>query len=421
MKTYGIVSNFDELCGNAAYSTSIEKTLSEKYNLFRLDVTNINQAYKRKNEKDIINRVIQESKKCDIVNIQVEFGLYGSNFIKGYKNVREIIKNVQPKDSLSVTFHRIFHRPRSNDNHLFKKTLTFRLISLIKGVTANVTTKYLNYKYLNLIKIARKRNAKIIVHTKRDMKYLELTTGNINNVTYHPIYFDKSLIKTDGLDMTKYSTAFNQLSPDRPTVGVFGFISSYKNIEIVIQSCRDANANLVIFGQLHPSQRYNNPYLTGEGRTYLQKLNSLADGETIKKGFSKIVPDFEKAVDKVIKVTERNKDDKKDKFNIRYVSGLSDIEFIQAMKLVDLVVVPYWETGQSGSGIVSLAIQSSVRVILSDTESFSEITSEVDEWIPLFDPSNRKHLSNLINNYKSIPKTSGFKSYDKSTFIAAYS
>lgn len=419
-KKYGIISNFDDLCGNAAYSMSLEKILSNDFDIHRLDVTNITKIYDSKRIHSIINNVTEGSKECDYVNVQLEVGLYGNNFISGYNNIKKIIKNVKPKKGLSITFHRVFNKPRSNENIFLKHLISLKLISLLRYVRRELQCRVLNRKYLTLVKVAIKKNSKIIVHTKRDLNYLKLTIGDIPNIIYHPIIFSNEISNSKITDYTRYSPALAELDPDIPTVGVFGFISEYKNIEIVINSCKTSEANLIIFGQIHPSARYENPFLTNKS-SYIEKLNRMALGEfPNSNNIFKLPQNILNSIDKNISKVTDLKNKGQSKGEVRFMSGLKDNEFFAAMKMVDLIVVPYWETGQSGSGIVSLAIQSKSRLILSDTESFYEIADEVDGWVPIIDPANISQLSNLITQYKTIPKTNGFKNHNEDTLRKAY-
>ena len=406
MKKYGIISNFDDLCGNAAYSSSLEKILSNNFEVQRLDVSNITKIYSSKNVQSLINKIIKESKDCDYVNVQLEVGLYGNNFLSGFRNIHKIIKKINPKLGLSITFHRVFNKPRGNENIFLKLLLSLKLISLLKFIRQEAQSRALNRKYLTLVKTAIKKGAKIIVHTKRDLNYLNITLGDIENIEYHPIIFSNEVSNSKVTDIRKYSATMANIDPGKPTVGVFGFISEYKNIEIVINACKQSKSNLIIFGQSHPNTRYDNPFLTKKGN-YMGKLDKIISGDTDLNSIFKLPQNILNIIDKNITGLANSFTKFDSKGSIRFLSGLKDNEFFAAMKMVDLIVVPYWETGQSGSGIVSLAIQAKTRLILSDTESFSEIADEVDGIVQIIDPVNVNQLSNLIIQYKTLPKTNG--------------
>ena len=421
MKKYGIISNFDDLCGNAAYSMSLEKILSNNFEVQRLDVSNITKIYSSKRVQLIINKIIKESKECDYVNVQLEVGLYGNNFLSGFRNIHKIIKKINPKLGLSITFHRVFNKPRGDENIFLKLLLSLKLISLLKFVRREAQCRGLNRRYLTLVKTAVKKGAKIIVHTKRDLNYLNITLGDIENIEYHPIIFSNEVSDSKITDITKYSPALANIDPSKPTVGVFGFISEYKNIEMVINACKQSKSNLIIFGQSHPNTRYENPFLTKKSN-YMEKLNKIISGDVASSNSIFKLPE------NILNSIEKNIARLADSFtrfdsegSIRFLSGLKDNEFFAAMKMVDLIVVPYWETGQSGSGIVSLAIQAKTRLILSDTESFSEIADEVDGIVQIINPVNVNQLSNLIIQYKTLSKTNGFKNHNEITLLETYS
>ena len=119
-----------------------------------------------------------------------------------------------------------------------------------------------------------------------------------------------------------------------------------------------------------------------------------------------------KIVDKlnVLKLLDKKIVDMK---SVVWKTGVSDEELVSYMRSVDLCIVPYFETGQSGSGIVSLAIQNSNKTILSDTGVAFMIQPYLDQSLILFDVAS---LTNLKTSIQSALANEDYNPRFKSSF-----
>lgn len=67
----GLVSSFNQLCGNAAFSEELAKGFSRSYEVRKIDVPiNLQENY----DKAIVDSICMQIRACDAVNIQFELG-----------------------------------------------------------------------------------------------------------------------------------------------------------------------------------------------------------------------------------------------------------------------------------------------------------------------------------------------------------
>lgn len=390
---YGMVSSFNVLCGNATYSESlcqgIEKIIKDK--VHRLDLGIKIQKY---SDSESINNIIKEIKNINFLNFQFELGLYGHTPWDAYKNIKKILQ--QYSGAGTVCFHRFDSNLISVGYLRYIKSLLYsnKNISLLKKFSF-IIEKSLYYHqvkitetiYYQIAKIFYKKKFKFIVHTYRESKSLKFLFPNAE-IVVHPIMWPEYIVESKSL--SDFSIKFKN---DLPVVGLFGFISEYKNYDIAVESLRKyKNFNLLIVGSQHPQ----NP-------TYGKKTNSyismLSDSITYKPNSRKIPLE--------------------DRFDLTdYVvwrSWMTENELVQLTKAVDIVAVPYLETGQSGSGIASMAIQYANKVIFSDTRMTSELEKFTDKLIPKFDVVSTVSFSHALIESLSCEKPIFQNSY---TFLS---
>ncbi|WP_202969896.1 hypothetical protein, partial [Endozoicomonas atrinae] len=172
------------------------------------------------------------------------------------------------------------------------------------------------------------------------------------------------------------------------TIGVFGFISQYKNFLQVVKVSIENDYNLIIAGSTHPTS-INYGIQNAKNNTAKEISNEILKRK-IKNYYIKTAPD--------------------------------DKHLISLIREVDIVIIPYLETGQSASGIASLAIQYGKRVVFSDTELATELSRFLNKKPVLFDVNSDASLASAIddtlNTYNE--KEIIFNGYNFSSNINSY-
>jgi glycosyltransferase involved in cell wall biosynthesis len=360
----GLVSSFNHLCGNATFSEELAKGFSRSYEVRKIDVPiNLQENY----DRAIENSICMQISECDAVNIQVELGLYGPTPEKAQKVIKRFMS---ASKNLSITMHRVDTNKKNFFRSLYKEFKLNGVKFLLKSLVEYWKQTKLANVYRNVVLAAQKKNASIICHTHREYYRIKKIAPNVE-VFIHPILWkNRNNLSELSLDLYFDKPTYN-------TIGLFGFISEYKNYDLVADAVKNEKINVLIAGGCHPmSPQYGKSsrnFISNKdlsGLSYLRKISTL---------FMK--PSF--------------------KGRVFSITAPSDDLLIQLIKSVDIVCVPYLETGQSGSGIASMAIQYGKKVIFSDNKCTSELIKFLNESPILFDADSP--LS-LIGALKQVAK-----------------
>lgn len=343
MKKIALVSSFSESCGNAAFTKVLADSL-KKYHQLTVHVADLDLHLTQsldstlRQKADIhIKKICKELAEADMVNIQLEAGLYGSypkDILRRIRWLAESNKNI------SVTLHspRLMSQSTPDKREAIKSILSGRIITgikkYIKTVYSDVHVK-LNRK---IIKYLVMRNIPLIVHTLRAKTQINEIFG-YKNVFVHPLKFVDERFAPEVQSTRKSWEDFGISSRDI-VVGMFGYISSYKGHFEALHAIRllPNNYKLLVFGRQHPQTLKSN----GAVDVYLKQLIDYVDEFEMK--------------DKVL-----------------FMGELDDIGFLNAAASVDVCWLPYFENGQDGSGIASICFDVSRRVLCSTSFAFDEL------------------------------------------------
>ncbi|WP_137008602.1 hypothetical protein [Aquitalea aquatilis] len=341
MKKIGIVSSFSDSCGNAYFSKILVDSISNLgYEVvpLELDLKLLQSVTPsvRKIANECIDKLCSRIKELDGVNIQLEPGLYGSTPMDIRSRFSRLIS---ANSSVSVTLH----SPRL----IADVTQQRQAIKALTRLNFKVALKkYLTYKASNLhiqmnndlIKLAIKRGVKLIVHTMRAKEQISSIFG-YSNVDVHPlkIISDNFVQDENCLRLIKKNL---ELDKADVVIGMFGFINEYKGHTMAINTLIHLpdNFKLLIFGRQHPQTIMHNCPVDG----YLNDLQEL------------IV-------------------EKKLQNRVYFMGEYSTEDFINLAASVDAVWLPYVENGQDGSGIASICLDVSPRVLCSSSFAFDEL------------------------------------------------
>ncbi|MFC1566324.1 glycosyltransferase [bacterium] len=368
-KKLAIISSYNELCGNATYSKVLTEEFEKYYDVTILPLNvrllnNNNRYMKRVANKHIMD-ISSRLKEFDYVNIQFEaglFGVYPKDIIKRMK----ILMNAS--NNLIITLHRLDIKKSIFDKEFIKDIfMNFGFKRSLRQIKQNSFARI--YKeIINFCKKYRKGQTSFMVHTKREKELMNLVYS-IQNVYDHPITFLNRNIRA------VYSQANTRkdiegkfgFNKNDLLIGIFGFISSYKGYNTIINALNylPKNYKLIIFGSQHPHS--------------VQVFNEIS-----------------KDIDDIIQIIGDN--NLKDR--IVFAGTLKDDDFIKALYACDFTVLPYIETNQSASGIAALTLETKVKVLFSNNYTFRELARYYPGAFETFDIGNYLELADKILNYK---------------------
>lgn len=392
MTKLGIVSSFNVLCGNAKYSESLAKYMPEKINCIPIEIPN---EIQKNHNKNTIENIIRKIDYCDLINIQVEIGLYGPTPKTAANLICKIIKSSKKS---SLTMHRVdkkrTHYLRTTYNE-FKKN---GIISAMRCAVLESVKDKLYAAYKKIINCGVDNHSSFIVHTNREKKRI-LSINKNANIFVHPIIWPEDLSFNKSINIRE------KINNENTIIGLFGFITPYKNFIKPTQAILNYGYNVVIAGGTHPeSTEYGQKSIHCEFKILDEMIlkPSLLENNTIKH-----------CTCRSPLMNERGK------FYLK--TAPDDKTLLSLIKSVDIVLIPYYETGQSGSGIASLAIQHGKRVIFSDTHLIKELEEFLNKTVNKFDINSDGSLICAIKDtIKENEKTVYFKGYNFQSNIQTY-
>lgn len=419
-----VVTTYDDLCGIAGFSRCLVKALEPHFDLkvFDLDQFLLRQTDplgRRKADRHF-KAICRQLAKFDVVNLQLEFGTLGALEKDIFRRLSWLMKASR---ELSVTFHTVPRREGIDwelvRSHLRKMRFADAMahIKSLDRTTAKRT-------YSMLRRYGRFRRLSLIVHTRRDRRYLEVVQ-DFKRVYDHPLSFlqleDVSRVLGEA-KRNRFGTLV-QVPEGAKAVGVFGFLSAYKGFETAIRAMRylPSDHHLYIFGGVHP-----NDIPQKRTQTYVQKLmrevttdHTLLDRllgmgsaptdpqEIVETPLTAAAAAAAAATRSPVNVTLDSVSDARELVQglsdslvsrVHFVGALSDEEFYLAMASCDVVVLPYQEVMQSSSGPASLSIELGRRTLLSRTRGFLQLGRYFPRRLEYFDVGNHLQLASLLKH-----------------------
>lgn len=375
-----IVSSYSESCGNAAFTRVVHDSIEYFHNnieveVVELDLTLLQSIVKdvRSKADDHIADLCARLKGYDLVNIQMEAGLYGtipSDITRRFKKLVAANKNT------SVTLHspRLLGPTQSATRSAIKKFFTFDIKGGLKDFFSGMYSDIHININKKIISSAIKNNARLIVHTLRAQKQIldffsysnidvhplkMVPYGYIKNYkTYEKIVFEAKLMKEDVL------------------IGMFGYISAYKGHSDALKALEllPKNYKLLIFGRQHPQTLKSN----GQVDPYLSLLQTTIRKNRCMNG------------------------------RVLFMGELNDSDFLDVVGSIDISWLPYYENGQDGSGIASICLDLSARVLCSSSFAFDELFKLVEyKNVRRFDIGNSMEIALKTEMFMRSEKMQG--------------
>lgn len=413
-----VISTYDEMCGIAGYTRALEQQLRSHADVtvFDLDQYLLRSPHARvqrladRHIKDIADRLHE----FDSVNIQLEYGTLGRT---PKQIVRRLRRLVIAAPAVSVSFHTILGHDKLDWPAIGRSLVTGRMTRAFQIVASFRRNNGLAAHTYGLLRSRqRSQPLNVIVHTKRDARLLH-DVFRIRNVVHHPLSF-VAAADAERIRAAASRDQFPILSTLPPTaklIGSFGFLSPYKGFETAIRALHHLpdDHHLLVFGGVHPQTIKPEQPLD----PYIQILFDEAHiGRTI---FDTIAEKTTLNLDAAAKdLLARHPRDLHER--IHFMGVHNDENFMRAMALCDVVVLPYLEVGQSSSGPIAMALEMGCRVLASRTLAYLQFARYHPGQIDFFDIGNYAELADLIRAGKSVPNGERCLNYNTKTNTALY-
>lgn len=391
IKKLAIVSSYGESCGNAAFTkviidsinTTQANVVAEPIKL-ELPLMQSTNSQIRKKADEAIAKMAQQLCEYDAVNLQIEAGLYGTYPRDIYRRIKKLIS---ANKNISLTLHspRILGQDTPRSRRLIKLVLGFRMKSVMRELSSAITNALNSRLNRKIIKFACRNNASLTVHTQRSKNNINWLFG-YDDIAVHPLKFiDSYKPKGNQLDVIRGQLG---LDPQDILIGIFGYISNYKGHLTALQAMLDlpAHYKLLILGRQHPQTIRSGEELF----PYLEDLIEFIDEHPSLK-------------DRVF-----------------FLNELDEDSFYNVAAHVDMTWLPYVENGQDGSGICSICMDLSARVVCSSSFAFDELFKLLPyQHTARFDIGNYKELATKTDMLMQQPISTRIENSDYSVSTQA--
>ena len=373
--TLAIISTYDTACGIAGYTAHIVELLKTEFDVTVIPIDIVTVMRSDSACRAHFVSIAKQGLQFDYVNIQFEYGIFGRTASVAAKNL-ELLLHIFNKPS--VTIHGLAYPPQFQWGQLLKDILRLRLRHIFVRLLHHNKQMRALQPFNVIKKLQATKSLPIFVHTKPDARYLK-DHWQIKNVFDHPLCYvtTEQRNKIVAKSSRKEFPRLNFLKEGTKLIGAFGFLNDYKGFDLAILALKKLppNYHLAIFGGLHPNSHV--PHCATPN--YIDKLQRCALGDY---GSPKRNPD----------VSHR----------VHFMGQLDDQSFLRAMAICDVVVVPYFEVGQSSSGPLSMAVDMRKKVIASRTKCFRAFGEYNSGLIRFFDIGNILELSQAIEEVMEV-------------------
>jgi glycosyltransferase involved in cell wall biosynthesis len=367
-----VVSSYRRPCGIAQYVEFLEGPLRRLADAeveiapLPVDLLRSQTAFARRAASVEFDAIVRKARQADVVNIQLEPGLFGQTPTVIWRRLRRLLKASR---RVIITYHTV---PPMDEQAVMGLRFYFS-----RAFLSALRTRFV---YNRLLAWVRRNPDRFrhILHSRRDAQRFVLLGVPERTITVLPLSF----LDHDARNSVNRSEARARLverwriSPDTKIVGTFGFLNEYKGIEIVIRALRHLpeNYHLIIVGGLHPEGIQNGTVEQPYVRRLVIEIKKDASVERMSPE-----PLDESLVDRV-----------------HFCGAPGSEEFNQLLAACDTTVLAYAEVGQTSSGPAALALDMQVPLICSRTKCFRELDRFEPGILCFFEIGNHLELAQRI-------------------------
>jgi glycosyltransferase involved in cell wall biosynthesis len=364
MKTMALLSTWQEKCGIAHYSYFLKRALDPhlKIEVVPLPRETMRDETDHSKADAYIAQIVPKLRDFDIVCVQFEPSLFGDPVKLVPRRFGQVVDNSR---DMVITFHSFHGTELPSIRHLLNAVLHLSLSRALNHLAQVRRALIWRGIYRKIARHGRRFKVTLIAHTKTDAKSLRRLIPGVD-VRDNPLsYMDEGYI--NGLDGLARTSGLPRLLPKVPPdvrfIGVFGFFSPQKGFETAILALNylPPHFHLLMVSGVHEAD-----LRVGEGlNTYL---------------------------DSIIKLVEKHK-----LFDrVHFIGSVGDDDMLIAMKICDAAIMPYINTGQSGSGPTSQAIELDRPTFLTRSLQFIEFEKYLPGTFQFFDIGNHIELAQKI-------------------------
>lgn len=413
-KSLGIVSSYNTMCGNATYTHVLKEEFAHYCEVRIIPVNHRLLANQHPMAAKAIEEHIQDIcraiSSCDYVNIQFEPGLYGARPKQIASNICRMIDSAK---RLVFTVHRL-HMPPESPLHI---ALFKGLLSGPRGALATMRDwRYRNGNYGMMKRIVASlatkavtapQNVTVIAHTQRDCDNLKLFYGLDCAIDFPVTFLNSNQISSHVSQRERIRAEVMEqycLNPAHKHIGVFGFLSENKGHHVAVDALRylPSDYRLAIFGGQHPMslKEYNLSAMLDKPKLFSSNNNAYI-ATLIDAARRLLVNDSEHVPDDTDCSSEQEWNaPRPTEHRVRFLGSVNDPDFIRAIIAMDYVFVPYFETGQGGSGNASLILELQSKVVFSRNIAFLELARYFPACYKFSDIGNAPEMAQAIFFWK---------------------
>jgi glycosyltransferase involved in cell wall biosynthesis len=449
-----LVTPWGVLCGIAAYSHHLKAALDQEFDVtvLALDEYLLQSEHPRLVETGdrLIAEYAERMAAFDYVNIQLEFGVIGPTpaiVLKRLKTLFVAAKN------LTVTFHTVLQPKPYPTSAVLTQALKLRFGRALTRHAGTAESRLLGHQLFALLRrLQRKKPVKAFVHTRREYRRLSLQEG-LYNVFHHPLSFlgAEQIAEVKGSSGRFSFPVLKALPQDVVILGVFGFISPYKNFDFVVQALQHlpANYHLAIFGGVNPKSlgerearardldklfaagRFDEALDDQLVRAWLNQeaqraalhtasLSSALSGPTLSP--ARRWPDhLPWGTDlAALSATPAVRHPRNVADRVHFLGAMDDEDYFRGMNACDLVVFPYMEVGQTSSGPISQAVELGCRVLAARNKAFLEFAKYHPGRLELYDIGNTVEFVERVKSSTARARPLGQPRYGRGTSLRTY-
>jgi len=357
-----IVSSYGRPCGIAQYLEFLEEPLRQRAPFdieiaaLPVDLLRSSSRHTRRAARKAFRAILSKVAGADVVNIQLEPGLFGLASFNVWRRINAIIAASR---KVLITYHTV--------PAIHKTSMRLSL----KGVMETIRSWERNYVFNRLFAKIRAHPEKFqhILQTSRDAENFRMVDIPADTIMYRPLSFlDEPLRAGLSRERDGARDAIKKqcgIGADGVILGCFGFLSRYKGFEVAIRAANllPDNYHMLIVGGLHP-----------EG---------IAHYETEQRYISFVIKEIKQASPALME-------------RVHFYGAVDNAEFNGIMSACDAVILPYAEVGQGSSGPAALALDMQLPLYCSRNNCFRELDAYQPGMLSFFEIGNHVELAQKL-------------------------
>lgn len=340
---YGAVSYFSyKQCPVAIYAEKITNVLSDIFETHCIESKNNNAQ-----------NIAEQVREMDIVEIHMEFGIFGDAFDLVLEKLKAIIDNAK---KIVITVHSL----HCNDSNFFKFYCTFynyvALMAQRKAIAVIVNNYYIYDNFINKIHFPKE--------LIQIFPILYFSENEITNLKSNNVIRDRASFLHDKIHFT--------INDNDVILGYFGFIQNpHKDYVSCVKalSLLPENYKLLIVGTEH-----------------------ILDKRTM------VVSKTIKSICKLMDSLAKHGIDLKNR--IAFINDTNNDEFAQILASVDFNIINYLEVEMSFSSMSAQALQLSKKIITSTARTFLSLDQLYPDCFEMIEHGNYYQLYQKILKFQ---------------------